>query len=231
MGSIYNQSIQLIGTILIIYLFRKYIDRESFTSIGLSLKKPFKRDMLIGFLLGFGLIFTFFLLFLLTGLISVTSIQFPVSQLIILLVVFIIAAMQEELYSRGYMLLNTMHTIKNRYIALVIVSAFFAFMHIDNPNMSYIALFNLFLAGIFLGIYYIHKKNIWFPFGLHLGWNLTLGTVVGSNVSGFSLPSIIKIDILGSDLLTGGKFGFEGSIITTIFLLFITFMIDKKYKE
>jgi membrane protease YdiL (CAAX protease family) len=43
---------------------------------------------------------------------------------------------------------------------------------------------NIFLAGIFLGAYYINRRNLWFPIGLHFAWNFCQGSVFGFEVSG-----------------------------------------------
>ena len=38
-------------------------------------------------------------------------------------------------------------------------------------------------------------------------------------------------EVVGSDLITGGKFGFEGSLILTVILIIGFFAIDGFYKK
>ena len=87
---------------------------------------------------------------------------------------------------------------------------------------------NLFLAGIVLGIYFIFKRNLWFSVGLHLTWNFFQGPIYGFEVSGQQTTSLITQEVSGSSLLSGGLFGFEGSLLTTLFciVLIITLFLQ-----
>ena len=104
-------------------------------------------------------------------------------------------------------------------------------MHIGNPNIGVLPLVNLFLAGIFLGIYTIHKNNLWFPIGAHLVWNYLQGPIYGFEVSGNKINSLFDQKLVGHVLFTGGSFGFEGSIILTLFLCISIFLMDKKFQS
>ena len=103
----------------------------------------------------------------------------------------------------------------NKYIALIISSVLFALIHGMNPNMDAFSAMSLFLAGILLGISYIYTKNLWFPVALHLSWNL-FQTLFGFNVSGQDFYSIIEFKVEENNLLNGGAFGMEGSILSII---------------
>lgn len=87
-------------------------------------------------------------------------------------------------------------------------------MHIANPNYSFFSAFELFLSGIFLGISYIHMKNLIFPIALHFSWNFFQGTIFGFNVSGQNGYSLIKQKRSENNIWNGGEFGFEGSVIS-----------------
>ncbi len=79
---------------------------------------------------------------------------------------------------------------------------------------------SLFLAGILLGLSYIYTKNLWFPIALHLSWNL-FQTLFGFNVSGKDTYSLIEFSLNEKNLLNGGAFGFEGSILSVISMIII----------
>ena len=102
-------------------------------------------------------------------------------------------------------------------------------MHIGNPNIGVLPLVNLFLAGMFLGIYTVHKNNLWFPIGTHLIWNYLQGPIYGFEVSGNKINSLFEQKLAGHVLFTGGSFGFEGSIILTFFLCISIILMDKKF--
>ena len=118
----------------------------------------------------------------------------------------------------------------NKYIALLISSILFAMLHLGNENMSLLPFINLFLAGILLGIYYIHKQNLWFSIGMHLTWNFFQGPIFGFEVSGNKTASIVVQEISGNELITGGEFGSEGSLVATVLMMILIIIIDRKYK-
>ena len=129
---------------------------------------------------------------------------------------------------RGYILKNLCESF-NKYIALIFSSMVFMLMHIGNPNISVLSVINLFLAGIFLGIYCIHKNNLWFPIGAHFTWNYFQGPIFGFEVSGNKVKSLFNQNLIGSDIITGGEFGFEGSILLTFLMIIGIIYLDIRY--
>ena len=218
---------QLAGTIFTVWLFQRFINREAFTSIGLEFS-GYKDDFISGLLIGFGLIVIGFGILLIFNFISIASLQFSFIDQLFYLCLFAVVSLNEEIAMRGYILQNLSSSF-NKYIALALSSLIFMVMHIGNPNMSVIPLFNLFLAGLFLGIYCIHRKNLWFPIGAHFTWNYFQGPVLGFEVSGNVVDSIFIQSLAGSDLITGGQFGFEGSIILTTFMIIGIMYLDRRF--
>tara|TARA_Y100000768_G_C23952809_1_gene671124 strand:+ start:124 stop:993 length:870 start_codon:yes stop_codon:yes gene_type:complete len=218
---------QLAGTIFTVWLFQRFINREAFTSIGLEFS-GYKDDFISGLLIGFGLIVMGFGILLIFNFISIASLQFSFIDQLFYLCLFAVVSLNEEIAMRGYILQNLSSSF-NKYIALALSSLVFMVMHIGNPNMSAIPLFNLFLAGLFLGIYCIHRKNLWFPIGAHFTWNYFQGPVLGFEVSGNVVDSIFIQSLAGSDLITGGQFGFEGSIILTTFMIIGIIYLDRRF--
>lgn len=215
---------------LIIYLFRKFIDNRSVVSLGFSLKKPYVKDLIIGSLWGIGMICLVFGILWITGSISIVKISWPVKPLLFMIIPLVVAAAQEEIILRGYVLNNLMKSA-NKYLSLVVVSIFFSLSHAFNPNVSTAGLINIVLAGLLLGVYYIYRKNLWFPIGLHFTWNYFQGAIFGSPISGINAPSIIELEFHGSDLLTGGDFGFEASWVSTGVLLAVIIAHHFIYKD
>ena len=218
---------QLVGTLFTVWLFQRYINREPFSSIGIEFN-GYEDDFIFGLLIGLGLIVMGFGILIIFNFISITSLQFSFIDQLFYLCLFAVVSLNEEIAMRGYILQNLSSSF-NKYIALVMSSLVFMIMHIGNPNMSAIPLFNLFLAGLFLGIYCIHRKNLWFPIGAHFTWNYFQGPVLGFEVSGNEVNSIFIQSLDGSDLITGGKFGFEGSIILTVFMITGIIYLDRRF--
>ena len=220
---------QLFGTLFTVWLFQKFVNRESFTSIGLEFS-GYKDDFVSGLLLGVGLIALGFGTLYIFNFLSVASIQFSLIDQLFYLSLFAVVSLNEEIAIRGYILQNLSRSF-NKYIALVLSSLVFMIMHIGNPNMSAVPLFNLFLAGLLLGVYCIHKNNLWFPIGAHITWNYFQGPVLGFEVSGNDVDSIFIQSLNGSELITGGEFGFEGSIILTTFMIIGIIYLDRRYSS
>lgn len=220
---------QLFGTLFTVWLFQKFVNREPFTSIGLEFS-GYKDDFVSGLLLGVGLIVLGFGTLYIFNFLSVVSIQFSLIDQLFYLSLFAVVSLNEEIAIRGYILQNLSSSF-NKYIALVLSSLVFMIMHIGNPNMSAVPLFNLFLAGLLLGVYCIHKNNLWFPIGAHITWNYFQGPVLGFEVSGNDVDSIFIQSLNGSELITGGEFGFEGSIILTTFMIIGIIYLDRRYSS
>ena len=227
---IFSQFMSLIAAALSIWVFRKFIDRKSILSLGFSIKGRFK-DIIAGLLLGFILQGLGFIILYLFNQLTVTEIAFNANAFFGSLILFIIVGVVEESIMRGYILSNLMDNMKNKYMALLISAVIFAVFHGLNPNITVLGFINLILAGFVLGISYIYTRNLWFPIFLHISWNFFQGPVFGFEVSGIDTKAIINHNITGNELITGGRFGFEGSILITILLIVITFFIDLYYRK
>jgi len=207
----------LTGTVFVVWIFRKYVDNKTFVSLGFG-REFAGIDILTGFILGFILLLSGFVILILVRQIEFVKFQFNPADLILSVGIFIFVAITEELLVRGY-ILNNLLTSFNRYTALVISSLIFSLMHGANPNINFFSLFELFICGLFLGLSYVFTRSLWFPIALHFSWNFFQGPVFGFNVSGIELNSMIvtKYDI--ANLWNGGEFGFEGSVLSLIFQL------------
>ena len=217
----------LIPLALIIYTFRRFLDKRSISSMGFSLKNR-TRDIIAGFIIAV-VLFIFGSLILVTlNAIDLTYIRFDLSAFLLSLLLFTIVAFNEEILMRGYILNNLMGST-NKYLALLISAVIFSILHGMNANISLLALVNIMLAGIILGSTYIFTKNLWFPISLHLFWNFFQGPVLGYSVSGMKINSIFKVTLTGSNTINGGQFGFEGSLICTVLLILAIFLIIGYY--
>ena len=206
----------LLGTLLILWIFMKFLDKEKFINLGFETKNRLN-EFLIGIIIGAVIMSTGYLLLLFLGEIYFQKTIIDFKEIILSIILFIVVAVMEETLMRGYVLRNLMISF-NKYVALLISSIVFALMHGFNPNVDLFSMTNIFLAGILLGLSYIHTKNLWFPIALHLSWNL-FQTILGFNVSGQDSYSLVEFSIKENSLLNGGDFGFEGSILSVIAML------------
>ena len=225
----------LLGSFAALWVATKFIDRKPLMSIGLSVKDK-ANEMLIG--LGFALAFIggLFLVLWLIGAINITGyVGFKPGVFIVSIMLFM-AAFDEELIFRGYILNNMMDSTSNRWIALAGSSLLFALLHSGNPSVwsTWVPMTELFAAGFILGISYTFTKNLWFPTFFHFGWNFFQG-LFGFEISGINVDSwkMISHENTGNvpDIVSGGAFGIEGSVITLSCTIICTYLIFKYYNE
>lgn len=124
-------------------------------------------------------------------------------------------AMGEELLFRA-VLFRVTEEVAGTTAAIGISAAIFGLMHAANPGATAFGIGALTIEfGIMMALAYVLTRNIWLAVGIHMAWNFTQGYIFGVEVSGVSQPhSILKTSVSGPDLLTGGSFGPEGSVLS-----------------
>lgn len=130
------------------------------------------------------------------------------------------AAVTEELIFRG-LALQALEKLCGSWAALAITAVLFGGLHLANPDATLWSSIAIAIeAGVLLGAAFLWKRNIWFAVGLHFAWNTTLG-LIGIPVSGHASEGLMTTTPTGPDLLTGGDFGLEASIVPVIVSLLI----------
>ena len=213
---------------ILLWLFMKFIDKQPLVQIGLQTKGRLK-EFNYGILLGFIIMTTAFLFLLSINEIVFSNFSFSLDKVLLSVILFVGVSIFEEVVFRGYLLKNLLESF-NPFVALFISSIFFSLIHGSNPNVTTLGLCNIFFAGFFLGASYVFTKNLWFPIGLHFSWNF-FQAMFGFKVSGLDSYSIIEFTIPENNILNGGEFGFESSILSLLIILFSTILIWKYYKS
>lgn len=227
-GIIVNYILLVSTFTLAAYLTLKLIDKRPFRLLGLWFSPGWFKDYYIGLGFGFGTITISFIIIWLFNLVDVSQGIWNISLVLFLLKMFILFAFAgalEELMLRGY-LFQAFVEGSNKWIAMIILSVIFSAIHGANPNLSATGLINIFLAGVMLSIAYLKTRSLWLPIGLHMGWNWTQGPLWGMNVSGTTMENSFLVSApQGSDLLSGGDFGAEGSLIASVIIILVTWYI------
>jgi uncharacterized protein len=124
--------------------------------------------------------------------------------------VFVPAALHEELVFRGYAY-QKLRTW-SRGGAIAITACLFAALHGGNWGITPMAMANLLLAGVLLALAYERRRHLWLPIGIHIGWNVASGPLLGYGVSGYVAGmTVMTTSAAGPPWITGGAFGIEGS--------------------
>ena len=153
--------------------------------------------------------------------------------LIKIFIIFIFQALLEEILFRGYLMPFFSKVIGIKF-TITLLSFLFTCIHLFNPNLDIIGLANVFLAGVTFSLIYYYTGNLWLVGAMHTLWNFILGFIVGSQISGIITYNSVffSIPVENKDLISGGVFGFEASIVTTIveltISLFVIYLIKKE---
>ena len=89
--------------------------------------------------------------------------------------------------------------------------------HIFNDNATIFSSFAIAVeAGVLLGGAYMLTRSLWAPMGLHAAWNFTQGEIYDVPVSGLDGKGLVEAKLSGPELLSGGQFGLEASVIALV---------------
>jgi membrane protease YdiL (CAAX protease family) len=130
--------------------------------------------------------------------------------------VAIMPGFMEELLFRG-ILFRWIEELGGSWVALLLTSALFGMGHFYNPNATAFSSFAIALeAGVLLGGAYMLTRNLWMAIGLHAAWNFTQGWIFDVPVSGTNQNGMVEAQLSGPELLSGGAFGLEASVIALV---------------
>ena len=202
-----------------VLLARRFLDRRSFSSLGFQANGRVWRDLLAGFLIAAIMMCLIYLIERQAGWLSLTGAAWQdtpaleiMLSLAVMLLVFIVTGWQEELYFRGYLLQNLGEGLNPGW-GMFISSVVFGLAHLGNQNSTLIGALGVTLAGLFMAYAYWRTRQLWLPIGIHIGWNFFEGPLLGFPVSGIGTFQLLRNQIAGPTLFTGGSFGPEAGLV------------------
>jgi membrane protease YdiL (CAAX protease family) len=170
---------------------------------------------LFGVILGFALFCLVYAVFLGLGIVNWRGlVSYEGVAPVLTMAVF--TSVAEELIFRG-VVFRVVEDSLGTALAVLISAGLFGLLHAMNPGATPVSTAAIALeAGVLLALSYAWSRNLWLPIGLHFGWNFTEGGVFGAAVSGgghFHGLVSAPISTTAPDLLTGGAFGPEASLV------------------
>ena len=216
---------ELFSFVVILFLFIfwvKVIEKNALSSLGFVKRNWLKY-------LGWGIMFSLVQMGVIALVYQVSGIgSFELNELSLEPILFILGLFPfwllqggtEEVATRGW-LLTRIATRTNLPLAIAISSSLFGILHMGNAGVTFLSVLNIILDGVLAGLLFIYTDSIWLVVAQHGTWNYVQGNLLGFQVSGTGADASIFSFTMGSgpDWLTGGAFGAEGSIITTLVLL------------
>jgi CAAX protease family protein len=151
----------------------------------------------------------------------------PALLLAVLLVGFLIQGGLEEWVVRGYIY----RALKDRWrpwISAVASSILFSLFHATNPNISVLALVNIFIAGMILAAMVERSGSLWGATLAHGVWNFSVACLLSVPVSGLQAFHLFNVSFGGDDMVTGGEFGPEGSLVLTALGLLLSVLLWRR---
>ncbi|HGH7183182.1 CPBP family intramembrane metalloprotease [Bacillus cereus] len=219
------------GAIFFVFFWIRFVEKRSISSIGFW-RNQWIGKYLRGALIGFVFISIPVMILVLTGIVQLQMQQItPTAILGIVgsLVAFLIQGATEEIVVRGW--LFPVLSVRSRiWVGIIVTSFLFGFLHLLNPGITILSISNIILVGVFAAFYVLKDSSLWGICAWHSLWNWSQYNVYGFAVSGMTIYStpLFKPVTNGAEILHGGSFGIEGSIITTIMLSIASIVLWKQ---
>lgn len=195
-------------------------EMRPFYTVGLFFNRPGAAHLGIGLALGAGSSLLVVGVQRVFGWVRFERVAFLPDELLTLsfwFLILLIGAAGEELLFRGY---GFQHLIRafGPWFSITSTSVLFAWGHSANPAFSRPGLINTALFGLVFGYAYWRTRDLWLPLGMHFSWNFALATI-GANVSGLKIK-LMGVSLVGTGppLWSGGDYGPEASVLTTMVL-------------
>ena len=201
-------------------LFVRWMERHWPADLPLGKLVP---HTLLGILVGFIIMVLVVSTIVAIGDATVTWKGFSVEKQFNVFMMFLAVAVGEEMIFRG-VIFRWIDERWNTWVALLISAILFGWMHISNDNATWWSSLAIAVeAGLLLGAAYKWSGSLWVPIGIHWAWNYTQGNIFVLAVSGSDAGETMLTTIVnGPDIITGGAFGPEASIISVILGTFFT---------
>lgn len=174
------------------------------------------REWAVGALIGGGLYTASAVILMLLGVYKVEGLN-PWLFLLPNLAMAIKSGVFEELIFRGVLFRST-EAMLGSWAGILVSSLAFGLIHLTNPGATMGgAIYICIEAGLLLSAAFLLTRRLWICMGFHMAWNYFQSAVFSGVVSGaVSDPGLLKATLDGPELLTGGSFGMEQSVVALV---------------
>lgn len=208
-------TVAMAAAALVIYVaYARFVERRPASELSLP---GMGREWATGAAIGFGLYTLCVLVLIALGIYRIEGLN-PLSFVVPAVAMALSSGVFEELLFRG-VLFRSVEDLFGSWTALVVSSLVFGGVHLMNPAGTLTgALYISVEAGLLLAAAYMLTRRLWLSIGFHMSWNYTQSAIFSGIVSG-SAPAdgLIRSNIKGPEILTGGSFGLESSVLAFAF--------------
>lgn len=221
-------TIYFISVVFSLFIQIKFLDRSSFKKYGLAIDKIWIKEFMFGSFISLIQLSLFFVIMYLSGNLQIVGYFVKGSPDYSFLEGFlsdmfalIIGSSIEEIFFRSFLfflLFESLQTIikdrKKRVVfVIVVISALFGLAHMGNNGATFLSGINLVFDALLMAFAFLITGRLGMSIGIHFAWNLIQGSVFGFAISGNIAKATIISVSMPNNLLTGGTFGPEGSIL------------------
>jgi hypothetical protein len=203
----------------------RLVERRPLSTIGLPLDAPWVRSLACGLVLGASPVVLLVAVLVAAGhaeigVGTVSSATALGSWLALVLALALVSSL-EELILRGYGL-QLLSEAGGRWMAALVTGALFGLMHVENPGANAWGLVNTAANAVLLAWLVMRTGSLWMACAYHASWNVTGASVLGMRLSGMDhAGGLLATRLSGPDWLSGGSYGFEGSVVVGLIELVV----------
>lgn len=203
-----------LAAIALYVAYGRFMERRAVTELAM---RGLAREWAIGAACGAGLYTASAVTLMILGIYKVEGLN-PLMFLLPNLAMAIKTGIFEELIFRG-ILFRSVEAVFGSWAGIVVSSLVFGLIHLLNPGATIGgAIYICVEAGLLLAAAYLVTRRLWICMGFHMAWNYFQSAVFSGAVSGTAAqPGLLKATIDGPELLTGGSFGMEHSVVALVY--------------
>jgi membrane protease YdiL (CAAX protease family) len=209
---------QLLAAVLVWFGYRFYVRRIEKRRPTELATQGMARELGAGVLLGAGLVALTFAVLAALGAYQFGGVNGVSIMMLVPLAELVLVGMAEEMMFRGVIFGVTERSLGSKP-AIVISALVFSLAHLPNEGVSVLAIAVIAAYGVMQAALYMKTRRLWVCIGTHIGWNYCLSQVFSSTVSGHAATNgLLRGELVGNAMLTGGAFGVEGSLISLLLI-------------
>lgn len=207
---------QLLAAVLVWFGYRFYVRRIEKRQPTELATQGMARELGAGLLLGAGLVTLTFAVLAALGAYQFGGVNAPSVMMLLPLAELVLVGTAEEMVFRGVIFGVTQRALGSK-AAIAVSALVFSLAHLPNAGVSVLAIAVIAAYGVLQAALYMKTRRLWACIGTHIAWNYCVSQVFSSTVSGHAaIDGLLRGELVGNAMLTGGVFGVEGSLVTLL---------------
>lgn len=216
--AVYYLAYLIVSVVVAYFVYRAYVHFVEKRAVTELSRAGAPGELGAGMLVGFGLVSAIIVILWLLGDYQITGVGLWTA-VFVLLANNGAGAFVEEVLLRGVVFRISEEKL-GTWMALAISVLIFALLHLASANATATSVIVVGLeGGVLLSAAYVLTRRLWLAIGIHFAWDFTQDYVFGVSRG---VDGLVRGQITGSALLSGGNAGIEGSILALVFCLIVS---------